>query len=171
MVCLYRLPLVVYGTQGGRLSRAPETIKMASESGSTQINLSIIFQVKFNPYSYLEINVRSISVWVFEHLVDSCDIKWRFLTFLHISPNLWNLYQAVNLLAFIPPIPVGDRLIKVWLKSVNHHFCEVCFVLCFIFYCKGFTVFCFSTKLDLKSTYSGFVSDSPPCMWSYYRHI
>ena len=37
-------------------------------------------------------------------------------------------------------------------------------MLCFIFYCtshQGFTVFCFSTKLDLKSTYSGFVSESP----------
>ena len=75
MACLYRLPLVVNGTQGGRLSRAPETMKTAPESGSTPIKLSIIFQVKFNSYSYLEINVRSISVRVFEHLVDSCDIK------------------------------------------------------------------------------------------------
>ena len=64
MACLYRLPLVLNGTQGGRLSRIPETIKTASESGSTQIKLSIIFQVKFNPYSNLEINVRSISVRV-----------------------------------------------------------------------------------------------------------
>ena len=64
MACLYRLPLVLNGTQGGRLSRIPETIKTASESGSTQIKLSIIFQVKFNLYSYLEINVRSISVRV-----------------------------------------------------------------------------------------------------------
>ena len=73
MACLYRLPLVVNGTQGGRLSRAPETMKTAPESGSTPIKLSIIFQVKLN--SYLEVNVRSISVRVFEHLVDSCDIK------------------------------------------------------------------------------------------------
>ena len=64
MACFYRLPLVLNGTQGGRLSRIPETIKTASESGSTQIKLSIIFQVKFNPYSNLEINVRSISVRV-----------------------------------------------------------------------------------------------------------
>ena len=70
MACFYRLPLVLNGTQGGRLSRIPETIKTASESGSThktKYNLSS----KFNPYSYLEINVRSISVRVFEHLVDS----------------------------------------------------------------------------------------------------
>ena len=133
-------------------------------SNKTKYNLSS----KFNPYSYLEINVRSISVRVFEHLVDSCDIKWRFLTFLHISPS------SVESVLSSQPIgvhPANSRLIKVWIKFVNHHFCEACFVLCFIFYCKGFTVFCFSTKLDLKSTYSGFVSDSPPCMWSYYRHI
>ena len=73
MACLYRVPLVVNRTQGGRLSRAPETMKTAPESGSTPIKLSIIFQVKLN--SYLEVNVRSISVRVFEHLVDSCDIK------------------------------------------------------------------------------------------------
>ena len=168
MACLYRVPLVVNGTQGGRLSRAPETMKTAPESGSTPIKLSIIFQVKFNSYSYLEINVRSISVRVFEHLVDSCDIKWRFLTFLHISPS------SVESVLSSQPIgvhPANSRLIKVWIKFVNHHFCEACFVLCFIFYCKGFTVFCFSTKLDLKSAYSGFVSESPPCIWSYDRHI
>ena len=62
-------------TQMGRLSRVPETIKTASESGKTQIKLNIISQLKFNPYSYLKINVRSISVQLFEHLVDSCDIK------------------------------------------------------------------------------------------------
>ena len=72
MACFYRLPLVLNGTQGGRLSRIPETIKTASESGSTQIKLSIIFQVNS---IHIHTNVRSISVRVFEHLVDSCDIK------------------------------------------------------------------------------------------------
>ena len=85
MACLYRLPLVVNGTQGGRLSRAPETMKTAPESGSTPIKLSVIFQVKFNSYSYLEINVRSISVRVFEHLADSCDINDVFQRFFILA--------------------------------------------------------------------------------------
>ena len=170
MACLYRLPLVVNGQWELRREGCLGTRdhKNGSWIWSTQIKLSIVFQVKFNPYSYLEINVRSISVRVFEHLVDSCDIKWRFLTFLHISPS------SVESVLSSQPIgvhPANSRLIKVWIKFVNHHFCEACFVLCFIFYCKGFTVFCFSTKLDLKSAYSGFVSESPPCIWSYDRHI